>query len=55
VAAGEILFFLDGQCERLGPGDMFLVPSGIPHSIQLLTGHVRLVDSFYPIRQDFLE
>jgi quercetin dioxygenase-like cupin family protein len=55
VAEGEILFFLEGQCERLGPGDMFLVPSGRPHSIQLLTEHVRLVDCFYPIREDFLE
>jgi quercetin dioxygenase-like cupin family protein len=55
VAEGEIFFFLEGQCERLGPGDMFLVPSGRPHSIQLLTEHVRLVDCFYPIREDFLE
>jgi quercetin dioxygenase-like cupin family protein len=55
VASGEIFFFLEDRCERLGPGDMFLVPSGAPHSIQLLTEHVRLVDCFNPIRQDFLE
>jgi quercetin dioxygenase-like cupin family protein len=54
VAEGEILFLLDGQAERLGPGDMFLVPSGRPHSIQQLTEHVRLVDCFTPIREDFL-
>lgn len=55
VAAGEIFFFLEDQCERLGPGDMFMVPSGKPHSIQLLTERVRLVDCFYPIREDFLK
>jgi len=55
VAEGEIYFFLEGECERLGPGDMFLVPSDKPHSIQRLTEHVRLVDCFNPIRQDFLE
>ena len=55
VAEGEIYFFLEGERERLGPGDMFLVPSNKPHSIQLITNHVRLVDCFYPIRQDFLE
>lgn len=55
VAAGEIFFFLDDQCEQLGPGDMFLVPPDKPHSIQRLTEHVRLVDCFTPIRQDFLE
>jgi len=54
VAEGEIIFYLEGVAERLGPGDMFLVPSGKPHSIQLLTERARLVDCFHPIRQDFL-
>ena len=54
VAKGELLFFMEDTCDRLGPGDMFLVPSGKPHTIQLLTEHVRLVDSFYPLREDFL-
>jgi quercetin dioxygenase-like cupin family protein len=55
VAEGEILFFLEDECEELGPGDMFLVPPNKAHTIQLLTEHVRLVDCFCPIRQDFLE
>ena len=55
VAEGEIFFFLEDQSERLGPGDMFLVPPDKPHTIQLLTKHVRLVDCFTPIRQDFLK
>jgi quercetin dioxygenase-like cupin family protein len=55
VAEGEIFFFLESECDRLSPGDMFLVPSDKLHSIQLLTKHVRLVDCFTPIRQDFLE
>ena len=55
VAEGEIFFFLEDECERLGPGDMFLVPPDKPHSIQLLTKHVRLVDCFHPLREDFLE
>jgi quercetin dioxygenase-like cupin family protein len=55
VAAGEVLFVMDGQETRLGPGDVFLVPSGRPHTIQQLTEHVRLVDCFTPIREDFLE
>lgn len=55
IAEGEIIFFLEGVPERLGPGDMFVVPSEKPHSIQLLTQQARLVDCFYPIRQDFLD
>jgi quercetin dioxygenase-like cupin family protein len=54
VAEGEVVFVMDGQETHVGPGDMFLVPSGKPHSIQQLTEHVRLVDCFTPIRQDFL-
>jgi quercetin dioxygenase-like cupin family protein len=55
VAEGEIIFILDGEQSRLGPGDVFLVPSGKPHTIQRLTEHVRLIDSFTPIREDFLK
>jgi quercetin dioxygenase-like cupin family protein len=55
VAEGEILFVMDEQETRLGPGDMYLIPSGRPHTIQQLTEHVRLVDCFTPIREDFLK
>lgn len=54
VAAGEIIVFLDGEPTQLGPGDMFTVPPNVPHSVQLLTNHVRLVDTFTPVREDFL-
>jgi quercetin dioxygenase-like cupin family protein len=55
VADGEILFVMDHQQTHLGPGDVFLVPPDRPHSIQQLTAHVRLVDCFTPLREDFLE
>jgi quercetin dioxygenase-like cupin family protein len=55
VAAGEVLFFLEGEePQHLKAGDMFYVPSMKSHCIQLLTKEVRLVDSFNPIREDFL-
>ncbi|MDA8125173.1 MAG: cupin domain-containing protein [Deltaproteobacteria bacterium] len=54
VAAGEVLFFIDEEFRRLGPGDMVAVPPDRPHRIQLLTPYVRLVDTFTPLRQDFL-
>ena len=54
VAAGEVIFFLDGEPTRLVPGDMFTVPPDLPHSVQLLTSHVRLVDTFTPLREDFI-
>ena len=55
IADGEIIFYCEGESEQhLKAGDMFLVPSGKKHTIKLLTKNARLVDSFNPIREDFL-
>lgn len=55
IAQGELLFLAEGQePRRLAAGDLFAVPSGQPHSIQLLSKSARLIDSFNPIREDFL-
>jgi quercetin dioxygenase-like cupin family protein len=54
VAEGEILFFLGDQRFHLKAGDLFAVPGNIPHTVQLLTDKVRLVDTFTPIREEFL-
>lgn len=55
VAEGELYFFINDEPHRLSAGDLITVPSNVPHSIQLLTERVRLVDTFSPIRQDFLK
>jgi len=54
VAEGEILFFLDGLEHQMKKGDMIAVPSGIKHCIKTLSKEVKLIDSFTPIRKDFL-
>jgi quercetin dioxygenase-like cupin family protein len=55
VVEGEIIFYCEDEPDQhLEPGDMFAVPSGKMHTIKLLTPHVRLVDSFSPIREDFI-
>lgn len=55
VADGEIIFFCEGEPDQqLRKGDMFSVPSGKAHAIQLLSEKARLVDSFNPVRGDFL-
>jgi len=56
LAAGEIIFFCeDEEPAKMKAGDMFAVPSGKKHTIQLLTSSARLIDSFNPIREDFLK
>ena len=55
IAEGELILFIKGVGEqRLQKGDLFAVPSGIPHTIQTLTPVVRVIDSFSPIRKEFL-
>ncbi len=54
VAEGKVIFFLDKTPHTLQAGDMISVPSNVPHNIQLLTEKVRLVDTFNPIREEFL-
>ena len=56
VVEGEIIFFCEGESDqRLRPGDMFSVPSGKQHTIQLLTKTAKLIDSFTPIRNEFVK
>jgi len=56
VVSGEIVFYCEGEPEvHLQSGDMFAVPSGQKHTIRLLSPQARLVDSFNPIRQEFIK
>lgn len=56
IAEGEIIFFCEGEPEQhLKAGDMFWVPSNKKHSIRLLSKQARLVDSFNPVREDFIQ
>jgi quercetin dioxygenase-like cupin family protein len=55
VSAGEIIFFCEGEApQHLKEGDIFLVPSNRKHGIQLMTATARLIDTFTPVREDFL-
>ena len=55
VAEGELFLFLNGEKYPLSRGDVFAVPPDVPHCIQTISGHVRLIDCFSPIREDFLK
>jgi quercetin dioxygenase-like cupin family protein len=54
VAAGELILVMGGEKTRLSTGDLFTVPANVPHAVQTLSAHVRLIDAFNPIREDFL-
>ena len=54
VAEGSLYVFIGDEKSLLQKGDLFLVPSNVPHSIQTLTEKVKLIDVFTPLREDFL-
>jgi quercetin dioxygenase-like cupin family protein len=55
VARGELVLYMQGVGEiPLKEGDLFAIPSGIPHTVKTLTPVVRIIDSFTPLRKDFL-
>jgi len=55
IAEGELILFIQDVGERkLQKGDLFAIPSGIPHTVQTLSPVVRIIDSFTPLREDFL-
>ncbi|MBC2839599.1 cupin domain-containing protein [Robiginitalea sp. SC105] len=52
VLEGRFEFTLDGQTGTYGPGDLVLIPSGVPHSGKALTD-CRLLDAFAPVREEY--
>jgi len=55
IAEGEVVFYCEDEEEQhLKAGDMFSVPSGKDHTIKLISKKARLIDSFNPLREDFL-
>jgi quercetin dioxygenase-like cupin family protein len=55
VAEGEVEFFKGEEKLILTKNDLVLIPSGIPHCIKLLSDHAKLIDSFSPIRKEFIK
>lgn len=55
VAQGEVIYYCEDESEQhLKAGDMFSAPAGKKHTIKCLTLIVRIVDSFTPVRKEFL-
>ncbi|MBL7202620.1 MAG: cupin domain-containing protein [Anaerolineae bacterium] len=58
IVEGEVNFVIGDGAERavdrVGPGDAVVVPPDAPHTVEVLTESARVIDCFYPIREDFL-
>ncbi len=53
VLSGRFRFAIGGRVAEVGPGDAFVIPSGVEHGCTCLEEGV-LIDGFAPRRDDFL-
>ena len=52
VLSGEIEFTIGGETKLLHKGDIYTIPSDVPHSVMVGANPVQVLDVFSPIRED---
>jgi quercetin dioxygenase-like cupin family protein len=53
VVEGRAEFTIGAETRVLGPGDTYLMPSGVRHKVIALDSPVRAIDVFYPPREEY--
>jgi quercetin dioxygenase-like cupin family protein len=53
ILSGMLKFTIAEETKMLRPGDVFRIPGGVPHSVVAQEELVRVLDVFYPIRDDY--
>ena len=54
VKSGRFAFTVGDETFEVGPGDAFVIPSGVDARLPALEGPGVLIDTFTPRRDDFL-
>jgi mannose-6-phosphate isomerase-like protein (cupin superfamily) len=55
ILDGELFVFIEGEkTQHLKAGDMYYVEANVPHAIQSLSEMIHVIESFSPLRQEFL-
>ena len=52
MVEGQIEFIIGGRSHRVVPGQIWRIPSNVPHKVIAGDQPIRSVDVFYPIRED---
>ena len=52
VANGEGEYIVDGEVKHMKKDDVAVIPGDVPHSGKAITDW-KLIDVFYPVREDF--
>jgi len=54
LISGRLEFTIGGITRILGPGDLWRIPGGVPHQVVALDEPAVALDTFHPIRDDYL-
>jgi quercetin dioxygenase-like cupin family protein len=53
VLEGEFDFTIGGETKRLGPGEAYIIPGGVEHSLVGSDGWALALDIFSPPREEY--
>ncbi|MBX3436812.1 MAG: cupin domain-containing protein [Planctomycetaceae bacterium] len=53
VISGSARFIVGEEDKVLSPGEMYLIPGGMPHRVIALDEGCQALDIFHPIREDY--
>lgn len=53
VLTGELEFVIDGEARHLKPGDLYIIPGHVVHSVTVGSDPARVLDIFSPVREEY--
>jgi quercetin dioxygenase-like cupin family protein len=53
LISGRLEFEVGGETQILNPGDVWRIPSNVPHRVVAIGGPAVAVDVFHPVRDDY--
>jgi quercetin dioxygenase-like cupin family protein len=53
VLEGELNFTIDGETRQLKPGDVYIIPGEVEHSVVVGNKSAKVLDVFSPVREEY--
>jgi len=53
VLEGEMEFTIADEVRQVKPGDLYIIPGGVEHSVRVGPQAVRVLDIFSPVREEY--
>ena len=53
VLEGELTFDIGGEVTHAHPGDLYIIPGDVPHSVHVGTLPAKVMDIFSPVREEY--